>query len=374
MKQFLIFLLVIAIVGAIVLRVRYGGGVPYQDLSTTPVLEESALQEVLSYPEPIGNVAVSLGGRVFFTVHPESRPQGNKLLEWRDGAAVPYPSGSLQPNLFDTVLGIVVDRQNWLWTIDHGNHGFGTARLLAFDIANGDLMHEHEFLPEIAPAGSMLQDLQVSEDSGHVIIADASIWRQNPALIVYDVASQSARRVLESHESVSAQNLLVRNSIRNMTFLGGIFSLKAGVDGIAVSPDNMWLYYGAVNNSGLYRIRMSDLTNPGLPPSQLDNRIERFSDKPLSNGFSADVSGNIYVTDVEHNSVAIVGPDKQLNTLIRSSRVRWPEALSYGPGGWLYLSDSALPEQVLKSKDHIRLQSPYRIYRFKSGYEGIPGH
>lgn len=374
MKHILIFFLVIAIVGAIVLRVRYGGGVPYQDLSTPPVLEDSALQEVLSYPEPIGNVAVSLGGRIFFTVHPESRPQGNKLLEWRDGAAMPFPSGSVQPHLFDTVLGIVVDRQNWLWTIDHGNHGFGTARLLAFDIANGDLMHEHEFLPEIAPAGSMLQDLQVSADSGHVIIADASIWRKSPALVVYDVASQSARRVLESHESVSAQNLLIRNSIRDMTFLGGIFSLKAGVDGIAVSPDNIWLYYGAVNNSGLYRIRVSDLTNSSLPPSQLDNRIERYSDKPLSNGFSADVSGNIYVTDIEHNSVAIVGPDKQLKTLVRSTRVRWPDALSYGPGGWLYVTDSALPEQVLKSKDHIRLQNPYWIFRFKPGYEGIPGH
>ena len=61
----------------------------------------------VTYPEPIGNVAVSRDGRIFFTIHPEGRTQGNKLLEWVDGAAEPYPSGTVQPHLFDTVLGLV---------------------------------------------------------------------------------------------------------------------------------------------------------------------------------------------------------------------------------------------------------------------------
>ena len=102
------------------LRVRYGGGEPYPDLSTSPLLAESQLEEVISYAEPIGNVAVSRDARIFFTVHPESRPKGNKLLEWVAGAAVPYPSGTVQPHLFNTVLGLVIDRRNRLWTIDHG--------------------------------------------------------------------------------------------------------------------------------------------------------------------------------------------------------------------------------------------------------------
>ena len=98
----------------------------------------------------------------FFTIHPESRPQGNQLLEWVNGAAVPYPSGTVQPHLFNTVLGVVVDRQNRLWTIDNGNHGFSSARLLAFDLDTGEVVHDHSFRDEIAPAGSFLQDLQVS--------------------------------------------------------------------------------------------------------------------------------------------------------------------------------------------------------------------
>jgi hypothetical protein len=83
-------LLVVAIIVVTTLRFRYGGGDPYHDLSTAPFIEETLLEEVLSYREPIGNVAVSQQGRLFFTVQPESRPQGNKLHYWVDGAAIPY--------------------------------------------------------------------------------------------------------------------------------------------------------------------------------------------------------------------------------------------------------------------------------------------
>ena len=92
MKKTLLFLLIIAVVSAIVLRIRYGGGSPYEDLTSAPELDQDALEVVLEYRKPIGNVAVSRAGRVFFTVHPESRPQGNKLLEYVDGASVPFPN------------------------------------------------------------------------------------------------------------------------------------------------------------------------------------------------------------------------------------------------------------------------------------------
>ena len=368
------FLLVILPIAAGTLRLRYGGGEPYTDLSTAPLLTEEALDVVLTYNEPIGNVAVGPDGRLFFTVHPESRPVGNKLLEWVDGAAEPYPSGTVQPHLFDTVLGVAIDRFNRLWTIDNGNHGFGVARLLAFNLDDGTVVHNYEFHPDIAPAGSFLQDLQISADGSTVFIADASIWRKSPAIIVYDVATKTARRTLEAHPSVSAQDLLVRTPGRDMTFLGGLVSLKTGVDGIALDPANEWLYYGAINHSDLFRIRVSDLTNPALPARQLENEVERFSDKPLSDGLSVDLEGNIYITDVEHGSVMRVGQDRRLETIIQSPAIRWADGLSFGPDGWLYLADSAIPELVLKSRDHITASGPYYVFRFRPGPQGVPGH
>jgi sugar lactone lactonase YvrE len=373
LRHFLLLLLVVAIIVVTTLRVRYGGGEPYPDLSTAPFIEETQLEQVLSYREPIGNVAVSQQGRLFFTVHPESRPQGNKLLEWVDGAAVPYPNGTVQPHLFDTVLGLVVDRQDRLWTIDHGNHGFGTARLLAFDLASGNIVHDHEFRPDIAPTGSLLQDLQVSADGETVFIADASLWRKQPAIIVYDVAIRDARRVLESHVSVSAQNYLIRNPIRDMSFLGGLVTLKTGVDGIALDAENKWLYFGAMNHGGLFRVPVRDLRNPVLAARDLENEVERYSDKPLSDGLSVDLSGNIYVTDVEHGAVLLVDGNTELHTVIKSGRIRWADGLSFGPDGWLYLADSALSEQILQTTEHVATSGPYFIYRFQPGFTGIPG-
>jgi len=373
LRNFLIFLLVLSLGVAITVRVRYGGGDHYQDLSTPPLLDNAQLERVLQYPEPIGNVAVSSDGRIFFTVHPESRPQGNKLLEWVAGAALPYPSGSVQPHLFNTVLGITIDQQQRLWSIDHGRQGFGEPRLLAFDLRTGELVHDYKFTKEIAPLGSFLQDIRVSPDGRNVIISDGSILRKNPALIVYDVPTRNARRILEEHESVIAENLLIQNSIKDLSFFGGLFTLKGGVNGIAIDPKNEWLYFAAINNGGLYRIRMEHVVDALLPKNELHSLVERYSDKPLSDGLSVDLDGNIYVTDVEHNAISIVSNDRQPQTLMRSSDIRWASAISFGPGGYLYVADSAFPELLLQTKEHIDTQGPFSIFRIKTGHAGTPG-
>lgn len=371
MKKVLLFLVILFVTAAAVIWIRHGGGGLYPNLTDTPKLKASALEEVLAYSEPIGNVAVSRSGRVFFTVHPESRPRGNKLLEYVNGASVPYPSLAEQTKLFDTPLGVAIDRFDRLWVIDHGNHGTGTARIIAIDLVSGDVLRNQNLDVSIAPTGSFLQDLQVSADGRTVVIADASFWRMRPALIVYDVETGDARRVLQGHPSVAAEDYLIRTRDRDMEFIGGLVALRGGVDGIALGPD--WLYFGALSGSGLYRVRLKHLRNENLPPSQLTTLVERFSDKPLSDGLSVDTAGGVYITDVEHSAIFRVSPTESLSTLIQSQYIRWPDALSFGPDGYLYVADSALPELILKSTEHIKTQGPFRIFRFRPGFEGIPG-
>src|SRR5210317_1698874 len=225
MKKILLFLVLLALIGTLVLWLRYGGGQAYPDLSTAPVLNSSSLEEVVTYVEPVGNVAVNRDGRIFFTVHPESRPTGNNLLEYVRGAAIPYPSGAAQAELFDTVLGV------------------------AIDLDTNEVLRNQALSPDIAPAGSFLQDLQVSADGNTIVLADASFWRKSPAIVVYDVETGQARRLLESHVSVSAENYVIRSRDREMKFLGGIAALRGGVDGIALGPE--WLYFAAISGSGL---------------------------------------------------------------------------------------------------------------------------
>jgi sugar lactone lactonase YvrE len=375
MKQFLarllVGLLVFVALLVVVLHVRYGGGEPYPDLSGTPMFDEDTLEVVVTSAEPIGNHAVSADGRVFYTIHPESRPSGAKLLEWVDGAPRAFPSDDAQ-SLFETPLGVAIDRQNRLWTIDHGNHGTGNARLLAFDLSTGEVVHDHVFDSSIAQLGSFLQDLQVDSTGQHVFIADVSFWRKNAGLVVYDVESGKARRVLDSDPSVSAQDWLIRNPTKDMVFFG-VVVLKPGVDGIAIDRNDEWLYYGAMAHDTMYRIKVADLLDDSLSPGALSARVQAVGPKPLNDGLSTDNDGNLLITDVEHNAVIRMKPDGELTTLVRSDRIRWADALSYGPDGWLYVADSATPDQMLQSKAHMAASAPYHIFRFKPDIDGIPG-
>ncbi len=370
--RLLVWLVVVTAALAILLHLRYGGGEPYQDLSGPPIIDEGALEVVVTSQEPIGNVAVSADGRLFYTIHPESRPRGAKLLEWVDGVATPFPSDDAQ-SLFETPLGIAIDRQNRLWTIDHGNHGTGQPKLLAFDLSTGGIAHEHRFDSSVAQLGSFLQDLQVDSTGKHVFIADLSFWRKNPGLIVYDVELEKARRVLNGDPSVSAQSWLIRNPIKDMTFFAGLVVFKPGVDGIAISRDDQWIYYGAMAHDTMYRIKVSDLLIQSLSEGALAARAQAIGPKPLNDGLSTDGDGNLLITDVEHGAVIRMAPEGELTTLVRSDQIRWADALSYGPDGWLYLADSAIPHQVLQSKAHIKANAPYYIYRFKPGIDGVPG-
>ena len=139
-----------------------------------------------------------------------------------------------------------------------------------------------------------------------------------------------------------------------------------------LDADDEWLYYAAINHSGLFRVRVRDLTDAAMPARQLESRVERFSDKPLSDGLAAAAHGGIYITDIEHGAVIAVNQQQSLDTIIRSPRVRWADGLSFGPDGWLYLADSALPDVILKSRDHVRARGPYFIFRFKPGYDAAP--
>jgi len=366
--------LILITVLAFAVRLRYGGGKPYRDVTGSPILTDDRLESVLSYSEPIGNVTVGEDGRGFFTVHPESRPDGAKLLEFREGRAWPYPNTAIQAELFQAPLGVAIDRHHRLWIIDHGKHGFETPRLIAIDLRTDAVVHDHAFDGRAAPRGSFLQDLQVSPDGGTVYIADLSFWRKRPAIVIHDLDSASDRRVLEGHPSVVAQDWIITTPAKKMVFFGGLAAMKPGVDGIAISHDGEWLAYGAMSHDTLYRVPTAALLDLSLDAKELASRVEVIGPKPLSDGLSADLEGGIWITDVEHGAVLRMSPAGELQTWMKTPRIRWADALSFGPHGWLYLADSAIPEQVLRSKGHIASQAPYFIYRFRPGIEGVPGH
>jgi len=366
-------LLGLVVVLAVFLRLRYGGGEYYPDVSTAPKYGPEVLEEVLSYPEPLGNLAVSADNRLFFNVHPESRPSGYKVLEWKDGEAVPYPSAEVQQE-FVTTLGMFIDSQNRLWTIDHGNHGFDDVRLLAFDLATDEIVYDYIFDGTVAETGSFFNDFQVSPNGRWIYVADVSFFGKNPSIVVHDTETGESWRTLERDTSVCPQDYIIQNPVREMTFLGGLIALKPGVDGIAIDESGEQLYYGAMTHDGLYRIPTAILHNKNATAAERSAAVVRIGTKPLSDGLSIDTLNNVYITDVENQGIARMSPAGDLQTLIKDERVRWSDGLSYGGDGYLYFTDSAIPDQMLQSKAHIEAAGPYYIFRFKPEIGGIAGH
>ena len=362
---------------ALAVRLRYGGGrAGFPDRTSEPLLPASALEVVAALDHPPGNVAVSAGGRVFLTLHPEGSPHV-RVAELREGRAVAWPSDAMQGpgdgTGFDTVLSLRIDRQGRLWTLDYARHALGQPRLLAFDIESGRVVHRFDFTRDLAPLGAHLNDFQVDAAGRFVYIADASIFGRRPALLVYDVERRRARRLLEGHPSVQAEEWIPVVQGRTMRVFG-LFSVRPGVDSIALDRAGEWLSFAAVNADAMWRVRAADLRDEALAPAALAGRVERFAPKTMSDGLSSDAAGNLYLTDPEHSALVRLGADGRLATLVRDPRLRWPDGLSFGPDGWLYVTCSALHQVIGRTPGQIRSSAPFHLFRFRPGAEAPAGH
>jgi sugar lactone lactonase YvrE len=352
-----------------VLVAACGGRARLEDRTTAPSIPASAIETVVDLPYPPGNIAVSATGRVFFTLHPDGSPP-TQVHELRDGKAVPYPSATFAD--YRSVLALRIDRQNRLWALDYADYGRGQPRIIAFDLATDREVQRYDFPSDVAGFLSMLNDFQVDPTGRYIFIAEASPIRQTPAIIVYDTVERRSRRLLDSHPSLLPKGYVIQAPGRDMIVLG-FYALHIGIDTIALDRKGEWLYYGAVNADRLYRIPAKALVDPSLSAEALARQIEDYGPKTLSDGATTDDAGNVYLTDMEHSAVVTLGPDRTLRTLVKDPKLRWPDGMSFGPDGWLYLTCSSLQHVLFVSSATVREHAPYQIFRFRPGASATPG-
>ncbi|MFK8051489.1 MAG: L-dopachrome tautomerase-related protein [Woeseiaceae bacterium] len=351
---FIVFFLLLALG----VWLKFGGGHRFSDVNTDPVFEADVLEPVFAYDQPIGDIAIAADGTLFFSVHPAARTDDNQVLRIEDGIALPFPDGATQQQVFGSVSAISTDALGRLWVVDHGNFGFANPQLLAFDQTTGERVFALTFDSALAPRGSMLQEIVVTADGNYVFIADTSLWRETPALLLVNVADESAERILNDHPAFVSQQWQLESDSGNLTLMGGLLSIMPGIDALSISPDNRWLYQASMSHDGLFRTSLDRLGRAPLKP-------ERYSDKPLTDALAVAAGGNVYVTDPEHGSVLQIDGRRRITTLVQSSKLRWPSALALGPDDFLYVGDSALPLVIMKDASEVDATAPYRIFRFR---------
>lgn len=366
-KQIFIGAFVVIAIALVLIRQSYVESTPFPDRTGMPLLASTEMEVVADLPYPPGNIAVADNGDVYLTLHPEASPKIN-VAKLVDGEAQAFPNvqwqpGGTEPHAFNEVLSVRIDQQQQLWVLDNGKHGLNKVRLFAFDIATGEMKKRFTFSRAEFALGSHANDFQISNDGNFIIISDASVFAKNPSLVIYDVKNDSARRVLEQHESVLAGKFEPVVQGRKMT-LFGLFTVNPGVDGLVLDANNDFLYYASISADQLYRVSYKALIDNELSSAELAAQVEAVGAKTMTDGMAMDAEGNVYLSDLEHSAIVRRTPEGTLETLLKSASIRWPDGFSNGPNGQLYFTCSSLHQVIGLGADDIAQKGPYQIYRF----------
>lgn len=367
-KHTFIGLLAVFVLALVLIRQEYVESADFPDRTGMPLLASTEMELVANLPKPPGNIAVADSGDVFFTFHPEANPSIN-VAKLVDGEGQAFPSmdwqpGGSEPHAFNEVLSVRIDKMQQLWVLDNGKHGLDKVRLFAFDIETGEMKTRFTFSRELFALGAHANDFQISNDGNFIFISDASILGRSPAIIVYDIQNESARRLLELDTSVIAGKFEPVVQGRRMTLLG-LFTVNPGIDGLVLDANNNYLYYASISSDQLYRIPYEALIDQNKTPTQLSSAVERVGEKTMTDGMAMDAQGNVYLSDLENSAIVRMLPTGELQTLLKSASIRWPDGFSWGPEGYLYFTCSSLHQVIGRSQDDINDNAPYQIYRFR---------
>jgi sugar lactone lactonase YvrE len=334
------------------------------------------LEVVAELAQAPGNVAVTSDGRLLVSQHALYRPQVPVVEVLPDGSVRPFPNETwaAKPNDdgtgFDGVLGIQAGIDDVVWMLDNGRRG---SRLVAWDLQTDAL---RKIIPLSGPArakGSFFNDIALDPVHNAIYVSDASA--KNPALVVVDMTTGAARRVLERHPSVMAEPIPVIIGDRSLSVdRDGNAVARTGVDGITIDPESQWVYYGASQSHDLWRVRAADLIDATLDDDELAARIERYGGRPVCDGITIDGAGNVYISDLGGYAVGAVDRSGAYRVLHRDERLlSWPDSLSFGPDGYVYVVANQLHLSPPFNRGQDLSKKPYYLLRFPALAPGSAG-
>lgn len=341
---------------------------------------ESNFSILAAFNHGPGNVTVTDNGRIIMSMHPFYLPK-YAVVEYKNNSLAPFPTkeladtNSVSTLKLDSVLGIRSDADGIIWMLDNGMRSGITPKLVGWD-TKSEKLHRVIYLPTpITPTDAFVNDFAVDTRRNHVFISDPAGGR-NAALIVVNLDSGTTRRVLEGHSSVIPENVdlvIDQVAVQIKDKSGKLVRPHIGVNPITEDLNNEWVYFGPMHGHSLYRIKADDLANDKLDEKTLASRVQRYSDKPISDGMTIDKDNNIYLGDLAANAIGIISTDRQYRRLAESPELSWVDSLSFGPAGRLYAVVNRLHQSATLNGGVAKSKPPYYLVQVKALAAGFPG-
>jgi sugar lactone lactonase YvrE len=294
----------------------------------------------------------------------------------RDGTLKPYPDlqwnswkqgATVSPaKSFVCVQSVWVDDQDNLWVLDPASPRMegvvkDAAKLVKINLETNQPEKIVMFDDEAAPTKSYLNDVRVDTKRNWAYITDSGLG----AILAVNLENGTAGRLLEDHSSTKAEPT-VTITVRGKQLRDGRGETpKVHADGIALSKNGQHLYFHALTGKTLYRVPTEALREESQSEQALAEAVEKVAETVVCDGLLIDDGGNVYHTALEQDAIVRLTPAGQLETVIRSEQINWPDSMALRTQGGkpeLYFTTSQL-QNMKKFGGDGRNADPYAVFK-----------
>jgi sugar lactone lactonase YvrE len=358
----------------------------------------ATLTKVAGFAHQVTGITVSRDGRMFVNFPRWSEDAPVSVAEVKDGKPVPYPDAGwnswrnakadeVDPKThFVCVQSVVADGQDRLWVVDAAAPAMAHVikdgpKLVGIDLKTNQVVKTIPFDTSTVLQASYINDVRISPDGKTAYLTDSGA---EGALIVVDLDSGSARRVLSGHAATMPdKSVTVQYDGKPLRRPDG-HGVEFSADGIALSPDGKTLYWQAIKGKTLYSLPTDALTGwatASFVPEMLSDRtleskiVTVGENGPADGLLIARKDGRMYVTSPQDNAVKVrdlTAKGSGLTTLVQDPQLRWPDTFSEGPDGTIYVTTSHIQDSA-DYKPGAPISLPTELWSITSGPGDVTG-
>ncbi|UJR18183.1 hypothetical protein I4U23_005083 [Adineta vaga] len=315
-------------------------------LISMEVIADDLLIEVAQSPDFQWNgIAITKNNRMFAScprLLGDVTPSVVEILS--NNVLLPFPGGiwnTFNPitsienveNRFVNVNAVLTDSNNNLWVVDNGVVGNQTfvnaAKLVKINLQTNSVERIYSVSSLNPPQGFALNDVRIG--SRYAFLTESGLG----SVVIIDLQTSQVRRVLDNHPSTKfVEPTVVRMEGRPILDEKGQ-PKKMHNNQLELSSDEKTLFYKPSFSYNWFQISTNDLTNETMSESELENKVITSWKAMPTGGTTMDDVGNIYLMDIERQTVWQQNSANGLwNLLIHDDRIIWGDASDVGADGF----------------------------------------